>query len=159
MSKYVNVPGSFQSNPADYKDNTSHSKEHSSSPTNANFSQPNLWSRAWVDYYLVLQIGVSSFAIFSLYLYSLAPKYKQPHLIIPNIVALAVGTVANLLGFSVFLALIVRIPRNRRFIHSVEHFIAYQMALVLFSCIIHLICLSKAYQTYSTYFTDSETLT
>uniref|UniRef100_A0A0N4Z064 G_PROTEIN_RECEP_F1_2 domain-containing protein n=1 Tax=Parastrongyloides trichosuri TaxID=131310 RepID=A0A0N4Z064_PARTI len=110
--------------------------------------KPNIWIKTWVEYYLVWQLASSSFAIFSLCLKLAAFKINQSFLVIPNIVSLFIDITINLLGFSVFLACILRIPRYIRFNFSVEILMIYQMAFLLSSACIHLVSLSVTKRFY-----------
>uniref|UniRef100_A0A0K0EN93 Uncharacterized protein n=1 Tax=Strongyloides stercoralis TaxID=6248 RepID=A0A0K0EN93_STRER len=104
--------------------------------------KPNIWIKTWVEYYLVWQLASSTFSILTLCIKIIAFKINQSFLIIPNIVSLFIDVIINLLGFSVLLACILRIPKYSRFIYSVEILMIYQMAFLLASVCIHIISLN-----------------
>ncbi|CEF70968.1 Hypothetical protein SRAE_X000029600 [Strongyloides ratti] len=80
--------------------------------------KPNIWIKTWVEYYLGWQIASSTFSILTLCLKFCAFKFKQSLLVIPNIVSLFIDIIINLLGFSVFLACILKIPLYMAFLLS-----------------------------------------
>uniref|UniRef100_A0A0N5C0H1 Transmembrane protein n=1 Tax=Strongyloides papillosus TaxID=174720 RepID=A0A0N5C0H1_STREA len=121
-----------------------------------NYGQkPNIWIKTWVEYYLVWQISSSFLSIITIFLKIIFLKLNQPLFIIPNIVSLFIDILINLLGFSVFLACILRIPRYIRFSFSVEILMIYQMAFLLSSACINFISLGVTKKLYMSLKNDS----